>query len=150
MQKDNFKVNTDLRDRFVRKRTLVLEMIKAQSDVWISDIITRGDWIAVCNNGQFYVGLVLNFQKRNGRTKKEKTFGDDFVERNNNHHQNVAIQLEPVYRICSKKLVEKDKNLNFEYHSISSYINHLSSNTLDFAVVLPKITKNYMNSLRNQ
>jgi hypothetical protein len=100
-QKDAIKLNTDVRERFIEKKSFELEKINSSHQiVWKAHSVSHGSWIVVVHDCKFYVGFVINFQKKLEKSKAQRLFrydADNFNEKARSTSQNCARKI----RKCS-------------------------------------------------
>lgn len=95
LENNKIHVNTDLRQRFVPRRTIHIGVQENRMDaVWKAEKISKGDYIVLIDNGIMFFGQVLNFKRL---TKKNSIYYRDVVTTNSS--ENIGLLLNPIYSI---------------------------------------------------
>jgi len=117
MENNKIHVNTDLRQRFVPRRTIHIEVEQRRNDVvWKQEYISKGDYIVLLHNSIIYFGRVLNFKNL---TSKNSIYFRDVV--NVNSSENVGMMLNPLYSVANgQKMI---RNI-IQYFNVKFYKCH--------------------------
>lgn len=120
LENNKIHVNTDLRQRFVPRRTINIETAENAEDiVWKSEKVSKGDYVVFVDDEKLFFGRVLNFKILNKRSKKDSIFYKDFVKMDSS--ENIGFFLNPLYSIEDGN--KEVKNI-FRYFEVKSYKCH--------------------------
>lgn len=144
LQKDHVKLSSDVRERFIEKKSFEIVDISSDDIVWKSEIVSRGNWVVVVvEKYKFFVGFVVNFNKKMEKSKSKRLYRFDSVTINKKS-KDVYMLLDPLYKIVRKNL---ELQPNREYYCIDKYICNVLNDALDFKNALKLITKLYQESI---
>lgn len=111
--------------------------------MWINKTASRGDWIVVSKNSQFYIGRVLNFKKLAKGTKSECLFWGDSFDLTEGGNVNACFLLEPLFKIFRRKLSKVDQcSFHDDYFIKSCYVCHILSEKVNIPCLLQYINSN--------
>ena len=147
LQDEAAKISSDLSRRFVRKNTIVIQPTRAESDdnIWKNETITRGDRIVVKMDQIFYIGLVLDFQKCDGASKKSRLHTNDLI--NLSQEQNIYFILNPLHRIDLKSMTLQPLS-NISYFHQKTYLCHIKKNFSNYSCPVFKIQLKDLNEYK--
>ena len=75
LENNKIHVNTDIRQRFVPRRTIQISTEQNQNeDFWIATKDAKGDNILMFDEGNILFGKVLNFKRLHIRSKSKSTY----------------------------------------------------------------------------
>lgn len=145
LQKDQIKLNSDVRERFIEKKPFELKEINSEEIIWKGNIISRGHWVVVNDGCDFIVGFVVNFQKMNEKSKAQRMYRNDSFDLTSKGSEEIFMLLDPSFKIVKKslKIIKGTKY----YFCSSSYLCHVLNDGLDFREALVVITKFYVEKL---
>ncbi|KAL7038589.1 hypothetical protein ACKWTF_009616 [Chironomus riparius] len=128
MLEDNkIHVNTDVRQRFVPRRTIHINTsVNQVDDFWIATKVSKGDNVLPFDEGNTIFGQVLNFKCLHIQSMSKSTFYQDFVEIE--HCEKIGLLLSPLYFIVIGQKVLMDI---IRYFELKLYKCHVNAN-LDF------------------
>lgn len=147
LQNDTIKISSDIKQRFLFKKTSIeLKNLDKRGNVWKDNEITRGDWIvAVSKNGKLVAGMILNFQKCEAKTKKERLYYHDIVDMTDRNLENVSFLLQPIYYLIDKKF----SPTLISYLNIKNYVCHIQNHDIDLNLYYEDIENYYHFFLEN-
>lgn len=120
LENNKIRVNTDLRQRFIPRRTIHIEgEASREEDVWRADKITKGDYVILSENMTVLFGRALNFMRLGKQSKKDSTFYQNFVETESS--DNIGLLLNPLFSVKDGR---KTVINNIKYYEIKSYKCH--------------------------
>lgn len=124
LENDKIHVNTDLRQRFVPRRTINISSSENQTEeFWVDSKISKGDSIILFHEGNVLFGTVLNFKRFNFQSKRKSTYYKDYVDIED--CENIGMMLNPLYFIDSGEKVEI---VELQFFKVELYKCHVNSN----------------------
>ncbi|KAG5681188.1 hypothetical protein PVAND_010645 [Polypedilum vanderplanki] len=134
LQSDVKKISTDVRERFVTKKSIVL---KAKQNIntqfWKDKLISRGEWIVIKQETQIFIGHVINFQRIHEKSKLKRTFIHDFIDLDDIRSQNVYVMLNPLFQVIDnfmKSVTNNDVFFNSSFYKCHVHDNNVNINSL--------------------
>lgn len=146
LQNDRIKISSDISKRFIFKKSFKIRDINQLSVVWESSIIARGEWIVVDECGVFFAGMVINFQKRDEKTKSKRVYNHDELILEEKASQNISVLLQPVSLIIQKTF--SSAPAANKYFLSTKYVCHIKNDEIDLRMCLKEIMVHYSNFLK--
>ncbi|KAG5676536.1 hypothetical protein PVAND_006362 [Polypedilum vanderplanki] len=126
LQNDRIKINTDIRQRFVARRTITLPKARPnENKVWYNNVISKGEYILIRDNHELLYGCVINISKYKERSKIQKVYYKDFVDISATDSNDLGILLFPVYIVQDFQKFDCPTRNN--YICIKNYVCHISN-----------------------
>ncbi|KAL7018865.1 hypothetical protein ACKWTF_010940 [Chironomus riparius] len=127
LENNKIHVNTDLRQRFVPRRTIHITPEENQADdYWIATKVSKDDNVVLFDEGNILFGRVLNFKRMHIRSKIKSIYYQDLVDMD--HSENIGVLLSPLFFIESGQKVVMNI---FKFFELKCYKCHVNFN-VDF------------------
>ncbi|KAG5683116.1 hypothetical protein PVAND_012417 [Polypedilum vanderplanki] len=128
LQSDIKRLKTDISDRFITSKSVVIRKKQPLKNIWIEAFVSRGDIIVIEHESLYLLGMVISFQKSKETDKSKRHYIHDFVDLKSSNSNDIYYLLDPVFKINKLELT---KQLNVSsYFSTSSYICHLENENI--------------------
>ncbi|KAL7024530.1 hypothetical protein ACKWTF_013088 [Chironomus riparius] len=124
LENNKIHVNTDLRQRFVPRRTIHITPEENQADdYWIATKVSKGDNVVLFDEGNILFGRVLNFKRMHIRSNIKSIYYQDLVDMV--HSENIVVLLSPLFLIESGQKVVMNI---FKFFELKCYKYHVNFN----------------------
>ncbi|KAG5684076.1 hypothetical protein PVAND_013325 [Polypedilum vanderplanki] len=112
---------------FVTKKSIVSKVNqKIKTQFWKYKVISRGEWIAIKQEFQIFIGHVINFPRIHEKSELKRTFIHDFIDLDDIRSQNVYVMLNPLFQVINNFM--KSVTNNDVFFNSSFYKCHVHDN----------------------
>lgn len=145
LQNGNVKASSDITRRFIMKNQFQMtDLSSVTTDMTKNDHISKGDYILIVHERNFYHGRVINFKYLKYNNKNDSIYYRNFItisSEGTRQAREVGVLLDPIHALDFRFVRQPFQN-TFTYYSSNSYLCHLNKNT-DFS---SREIKDFVNS----
>lgn len=143
-QDDKIKISSDIKQRFIFKRSIGFsELSYSDDNAWRNNKVTRGEWIVVNENNNFFSGMIINFQHREEKTKTLRRIQNDEIVLSGENN-NISVLIQPLFKIVDNVFV-LFSSLG-KYFELKKYVCHIKNDEIDLKIEFKKIIELYDNN----